>query len=548
MTISQFIRCAAALVWFVVLTAAAQTPLPLPPTPVPPENPLTPGKIALGKTLFWEEQLSLTGTVACGTCHRPGAGHSDPRTAQGGFGTVHPGPNGVFGVGGDDILASAGVPLHDATGRYQLSQYFGVTPQVGKRKSPPVTSAAFSAELFWDGRATSSFSDPISGATLIAQGGALESQSLAPFLDTSEMGHVGNDAGGIASRIENVKPLALATNLPVDLATWIGTRNYAALFTEVFGSPAITPARIAFALASYQRALNATDTRLDRELAGTPSLTDQERQGRQVFQTLQCNVCHAEALHTDNSFRYIGVRPVADDLGRFALTGNPTHRGQLKVPSLRKESLRAPFMHNGGLPSLDTVISFYLRGGDARGTPDAAQLDPLIIPRSITGPERDALLAYLRDALTDPRIAAELPPFDRPRLYTESTRMPTLVGSGVAGGNGFVPVIAAREQPQVHRQRPPRGERGRRQDCDTRGRPYRSWRAKHGTHRRFRQPLDHHRRRQCFQQWFRLATTRFVARSRARGADAVRALLYRRSRRRQRTLHNPGLPHDRIWG
>ncbi|MEO6064971.1 MAG: cytochrome c peroxidase [Lysobacterales bacterium] len=443
MTISRLIRCAAALALCAAATAFAQVPLP--PPPAPPENPTTAGKVALGKTLFWEEQLSLTGTVACGTCHRPQAGGSDPRTPLPGFDSTHPGANGLFG-GEDDIRASAGVPLHGVDGLYRLSPFFGVTPQVGKRKSPTMINAAFAPEVFWDGRARSRFDDPISGATLIAQGGALENQALAPLLDTSEMGHVGNVISDVPARIESVTPLALAVNVPVDLAAWIGARNYPALFDEVFGTPSVTPARIAFAIASYQRVLNATQTRFDAELAGTPSLTPEERVGREVFVRLQCSVCHAEALHTDNSFRYIGVRPVTDDLGRFEQTGDPAHRGQMKVPSLRNVGLRAPYMHTGRLATLEQVVEFYLRGGDF----NAPNKDPLIIFRSITGPERDGLLAYLRNALTDPRIAAEAPPFDRPRLYIESTRVPTLIGSGVAGGNGFVPVIAAREPPHAN--------------------------------------------------------------------------------------------------
>jgi hypothetical protein len=51
----------------------------LPPVPVPAENPITEPKRVLGKILFWDEQLSSDGTVACGTCHRPSAGGADPR-------------------------------------------------------------------------------------------------------------------------------------------------------------------------------------------------------------------------------------------------------------------------------------------------------------------------------------------------------------------------------------------------------------------------------------------------------------------------------------
>jgi len=62
---------------------------PLLPPPSPAENPPTLDKALLGKILFWEEQLSSDNTVACGSCHQPGRGFSDPRTP------ANPGPDGI---------------------------------------------------------------------------------------------------------------------------------------------------------------------------------------------------------------------------------------------------------------------------------------------------------------------------------------------------------------------------------------------------------------------------------------------------------------------
>lgn len=62
-----------------------------PTPPVPSGNPITVEKVLLGKALFWDEQLSSTGTIACGTCHMPEAGSSDPRSVW--LQTVHPGPD-----------------------------------------------------------------------------------------------------------------------------------------------------------------------------------------------------------------------------------------------------------------------------------------------------------------------------------------------------------------------------------------------------------------------------------------------------------------------
>ncbi len=70
------------LLLLLALVASAPLAADLPPVPVPAENPITEQKRVLGKILFWDEQLSSDGTVACGTCHRPGAGGGDPRAGR----------------------------------------------------------------------------------------------------------------------------------------------------------------------------------------------------------------------------------------------------------------------------------------------------------------------------------------------------------------------------------------------------------------------------------------------------------------------------------
>src|SRR5215470_14648359 len=46
---------------------------------IPPGNPQTPEKIALGERLFFDGRLSADGTVACSTCHDPTRAFSDGR-------------------------------------------------------------------------------------------------------------------------------------------------------------------------------------------------------------------------------------------------------------------------------------------------------------------------------------------------------------------------------------------------------------------------------------------------------------------------------------
>ena len=116
--------------------AAAQS---LPAPPFPPENPITEEKRILGKALFWDEQLSSDNTVACGTCHIPSAGGSDPRVDMG---SRHPGLNGVYGDS-DDRFASAGVRLADSSGNLTPDATFGFSPQVTGRRSPSPTGSSW---------------------------------------------------------------------------------------------------------------------------------------------------------------------------------------------------------------------------------------------------------------------------------------------------------------------------------------------------------------------------------------------------------------------
>ena len=110
--------------------------------------------IALGKALFWDEQLSSTKTVSCGTCHRPAEGGSDPRTVINDSRSRNAGADNTFNTA-DDVFGSPGVPVNNQNGTYTLSDYFGFNDQVTNRKSPSYLNAGYSPNgLFWDGRAT----------------------------------------------------------------------------------------------------------------------------------------------------------------------------------------------------------------------------------------------------------------------------------------------------------------------------------------------------------------------------------------------------------
>lgn len=413
---------------------------PLQPPPPPAANQVTAAKAYLGKALFWDEQLSSTKTVSCGTCHRPAEGGSDPRTSAS---TPHPGNDGTFGTL-DDIFGSPGVPVNYSDGNYGWSATFGMGLQVTGRKSPSYLNAGYAdLGLFWDGRATDAFRDPITNAIILGSNASLESQSVGPPLSEAEMGHAARNWPDVVSRIGASRPLALAHDIPAGLSAWIDGRTYPELFEEAFGTSEITPSRIALAIGTHERTLFTDRTPLFKHSAGFGTLTAQEDLGRDLFQAAQCNFCHGGGILSDRGFHNIGVRPQADDKGRGGVTGIPGEDGQFKTPSLLNLELRGPYMHNGRFATIEDVVDFYNRGGDF----NAPNHDPRVRPLGLDATQKAALAAFLKRPLTDDRVRLELPPFDRPKLYTESNRVPVVSGSGRTGTGGIVPTAIAIEPP-----------------------------------------------------------------------------------------------------
>ena len=416
---------------------------PLNPPPAPPGNPITAAKAYLGKTLFWDEQLSSTRTVACGTCHFAANGGSDSRAIIGSARSTNPGADGLFGTA-DDVFASPGVISNNNDGTYNLSAVYGFREQVTGRKSRSYIDAGYSNSLFWDGRATQVFSDPIGGGIVLANGAALESQVLGPPVSSAEMAHAGRTWNDVAVRVTNSKPLALTPFIPNGLRDWIGGRSYPELFEEAFGTPEVTPVRIALAIATFERTLYSDRTPFDQSVAQIAPLTAAETRGQGVFNQSRCNVCHAGTLFSDNQFHNIGVRPQFEDSGRFQVTGNPNNIGEFRTPSLRNVGLRGPYFHDGHFATLEEVVDLYNRGGDF----NAPNIDHnLIRPLNLSPQQKSDLVAFLRGALTDPRVVAGAAPFDRPTLYGESNRVPQIIGSGTPGAGGNVPRATAIEPP-----------------------------------------------------------------------------------------------------
>jgi cytochrome c peroxidase len=382
----------------------------LPVVPVPTENPVTEAKRVLGKILFWDEQLSSDDTVACGTCHRPASGGADPRTG------INPGRvKGSI----DDVIGSPGIVSLDSDGKPVEHPVFGFEPQVSARTSPSNFGALWAGELFWDGRAGPAVVDPLAGDTVIASGGALENQALEALANPAEMAKTGRSWAELTARLVQVRPLALATNLPSDVRNALAERpTYAELFDAAFGNDRMSPVQIAFAIASYERTLVADQAPWDRYRAGDgTALTAQELSGWESFQHLHCTACHVPPLFTNNDFMNVGLRSAEFDAGRQIVSRAPEDSGDVKVPSLRNAGLRPRLSHTGEFATLSAALRFYVNTAPFAERDDIPGIGPYTF--SFDFPTQESLRAFIGNALTDPRVAAEAFPFDRPTLRSE---------------------------------------------------------------------------------------------------------------------------------
>jgi len=65
-------------------------------------------------------------------------------------------------------------------------------------------------------------------------------------------------------------------------------------------------------------------------------------------------------------------------------------RGAFKTPTLREIASTAPYMHDGSVDTLEAVVDYYGRGGNA-----APGLDPIVGGIRLTSEDRRAVVAFL---------------------------------------------------------------------------------------------------------------------------------------------------------
>lgn len=224
------------------------------------------------------------------------------------------------------------------------------------RNTPAVHNLGWSRVFFWDGRARS-----------------LEEQALGPIQAAGEM------------------------NMPLDKLEkrLAGVKGYRHAFKAAFGSEDISSDRIAVALAAFERTLISNNAPYDRYLAGDKeAMSPAAQRGLALFEgKADCAQCHDGDNFSDDSFHNIGLN--SGDPGRGKIINDKDFTGAFKTPGLRNVALTGPYMHDGSLSSLEEVMQYYNRGGDAH-----SQKSTLIRPLKLTEQEVRDLVAFM-GALTD---------------------------------------------------------------------------------------------------------------------------------------------------
>jgi|GEM_PF-26109 len=154
---------------------------------------------------------------------------------------------------------------------------------------------------------------------------------------------------------------------------------------------------ISRALAAFQRILVSSDAPYDEYVRGNQSaLTPEQIRGNNLFfNELQCATCHTGFNFTNYNFENNGLYENYMDEGRARLTTQTNDIGKFKVSSLRNVALTPPYMHDGSLPTLESVIEHYNSGGSSH-----ANKSPLIQPLNLTAQQKSDIIGFL-ESLSD---------------------------------------------------------------------------------------------------------------------------------------------------
>lgn len=176
------------------------------------------------------------------------------------------------------------------------------------------------------------------------------------------------------------------------------SEEYRVAFARAFPDGVVSREHVERALATFERTIVGGETPFDRWIGGdATAIGAAARRGFDLFNgRAHCASCHSGWAFTDGSFHDVGTA-TGTDIGRGRFFPNSVKlRYAFKTPSLRDVARRAPYMHDGSVPTLAAVIELYDGGGIDR--PSRADA---IRPLYLTEADKADLLAFLETLSAD---------------------------------------------------------------------------------------------------------------------------------------------------
>ena len=345
---------------------------------IPPDNPQTPAKIALGQKLFFDGRLSADGTVACSTCHDPARAFTDGRPVS-----------------------------------------IGIHGRAGQRNAPTILNALFNKTQFWDGRVKT-----------------LEEQAALPIVNAVEMGQPSLDAAvaRIAAIGEYKRDFRSVFGRPPngpDLLRAIASYERTQL---AFDSP------FDHYISGDKNAIDASATRgwivfntrgrcnkchaLTEDKRDTTNFTDNDFHNIGIG-TIRHNVValarQAAQLINSGDSAAIDNAAIQSDmsaLGRFLISKKEADIAAFKTPNLRNVLVTGPYFHDGSQETLWDVVDHYNKG-DGLHNP---YLDEDIQPLALKEADIDDVVAFLASLTSSIYKELGIKELARQRALSRTTR------------------------------------------------------------------------------------------------------------------------------
>jgi cytochrome c peroxidase len=338
----------------------------VPEPDIPADNPLTVEKVALGRVLFHDFQLSIDGGRSCGICHEQKKAFTD------GF---------VKAV--------------------------GTTGERHTRNTPSVLNVAWRTPLTW------------LNPDLVS----LEEQLLGPLMGTEpvEMGMADQEALLLA-RVSEFEPYPqlFAAAFP-DAETPLSMDHLGQAIASYERTLTSFDSPYDRYTSGDEYAMSAAALRGMDLFFGDRMACGECHNGLLFDRPLTADGTPGDAAGFYNTGQYnvdgAGGYP-EDDPGLVSWTGETQDMGAFRTPSLRNVADAPPWNHDGTTASLEGVIDHYARGGrlvmSGPNPGDGADnpfKDPRITGFDLSGDERDDLMAFLA-SLSDSTVLISDPPQD----------------------------------------------------------------------------------------------------------------------------------------